>query len=102
MDKTVPEALKTFEKIDPELLKLIVDTREFAMSDGAMPAKFKLLIVMALDAAHGKVEGTRELAQQAMEAEATKEQVAEALRVTQYVCGVQSMFTAGRGLRDMF
>ena len=102
MTRNVHEALKIFEKIDPKLLKLIEDTRDFAMADGALPGKFKLLIAMALDAAHGKVEGTRELAQQAMAAGATREQVTEALRVTQYVGGAQSMFTSGRGLKELF
>ncbi len=94
--------LKVFERIDPELLKLIEDTREFALADGALPRKFKLLIAMALDAAHGKVEGTMSLARQAMEAGATKEQVTEALRVTQFISGTGSIYTAGRGLKELF
>ena len=94
--------LKVFERFDPELLKLIENNREFALADGALPRKYKLLIGMALDATHGKVEGTLSLARQAMEAGATREQVAEALRITQFICGAGSMYTAGRGLQELF
>jgi alkylhydroperoxidase/carboxymuconolactone decarboxylase family protein YurZ len=49
--------LKIFEKLDPELLKLVEQTSELARRDGALPKKFKLLIAMALDASHGAVGG---------------------------------------------
>jgi alkylhydroperoxidase/carboxymuconolactone decarboxylase family protein YurZ len=98
----VPEhPLKIFEELDPELLKVVQDTGEFALADGALPRKFKLLIAMALDAAHGAVGGVQALAQQAMQAGATKAEVAEALRVSQYVCGVGSVYIAGHALKDI-
>jgi alkylhydroperoxidase/carboxymuconolactone decarboxylase family protein YurZ len=94
--------LKIFELLDPELLKHVENTREFALADGALPTKFKLLIAMALDAAHGAVQGVRALAQAAMQAGATKEEVTEALRVAQYVCGVGSVYTAAHALEGIF
>ena len=54
--------LKILEKIDPELLKHVGDTNAFALANGALPRKIKFLIAMALDAAHGTVEGTKSLA----------------------------------------
>jgi len=54
--------LKIFEKLDPELLKLVENTRELALTDGALPKKFKLLIAMALDASHGAIQGVKALA----------------------------------------
>jgi len=92
--------LKIFEKLDPELLKLVENTRELALADGALPKKFKLLIAMALDASHGAVQGVKALAQAAMQAGATKEEIAEALRVTQYICGVGSVYTAAQALKE--
>ena len=94
--------LKVFEKLDPELLGLVGSTREFALADGALPKKFKLLIAMALDAAHGASEGVKSLAQAAQDAGATKEQITEALRVAQYVSGAGSVYTAARGLKELF
>ncbi len=94
--------LKIFEKLDPELLKLVENTRELALTDGALPKKFKLLIAMALDASHGAVQGVKALAQAAMQAGATKEEITEALRVAQYVSGAGSVYTAAHALNELF
>ena len=94
--------LKSLERLDPKLLKLVDDTRQFALSDGALPKKFKLLIALALDAADGAVDGVKSLAQAAMQAGATKEEIAETLRVAQYISGVGSIYTASRALKELF
>ena len=57
---------------------------------------------MALDAAHGAVDGVRALAEQALKAGATKEEIAEAIRVAQYISGVGSVYTAARAFKDLF
>ena len=93
--------LKIFERIDPELLKLIQNTNSLALADGALPRKFKLLIAMALDASVGATEGVRSLADQALKAGATKEEIAETIRVAQYICGVGSVYTAARAFKDL-
>jgi alkylhydroperoxidase/carboxymuconolactone decarboxylase family protein YurZ len=94
--------LAILEKIDPQLLKLVRDTNAFALADGALPRKVKFLIAMALDAAHGTVEGTKALAEQAMKAGATKEEIVETIRVAQYISGVGSVYVAARAFRDLF
>ena len=94
--------LKVFEALDPELLKVVENNRELAFSDGALPGKFKYLIAMALDAAHGTENGVASLAQQAMRAGASKEEVAEAIRVTYFIAGVGSTYTAAHGLTGQF
>jgi len=94
--------LKIYEKLDPKLLKLVDDTREFALAEGALPKKFKFLIAMALDASHGSVQGVKALAQGAMRAGATKEEIVEALRVAQYICGAGSVYTAAQALEQLF
>ena len=94
--------LKSMERIDPKLLKLVDETRQFALSDGALPKKFKLLIALALDASDNAVEGVKSLAQAAMQAGATKEEIAETLRVAQYIKGVGSIYTASRALKELF
>lgn len=94
--------LKIFEEIDPELLKLVQNTNAFALADGALSKKFKFLIAMALDASHGAVEGVRSLAGQAMKAGATKGEIAEAIRVAQYISGVGCVYTAARAFKDLF
>lgn len=94
--------LKIFEKVDPELLRLVRDTSTFALDDGALPKKFKLLIAMTLDAAHGTVTGVKSLTQQALQAGATKEEIMEALRVAHYICGAGCVYTAANAFKEIF
>jgi alkylhydroperoxidase/carboxymuconolactone decarboxylase family protein YurZ len=101
-DPMADHPLKIFEKIDPELLMLVNTTNDFALADGALPRKIKFLIAMALDASEGAVEGVRALADQAMKAGATKEEIVETIRVAQYICGVGSVYTAARAFKELF
>jgi len=94
--------LKVFEKLDPELLTLVRNTNTFALADGVLPRKFKFLIAMALDASHGAVRGVKSLAEQAMKAGATKEEIAETIRVVQYISGVGSVYTAADAFKEIF
>jgi len=93
--------LQTLERLDPKLLKLVDETREMALGEGALPRKIKLLIALALDAAAGTVDGVQSLAQLAMKAGASREEIAETLRVAQYISGVGSVYTASRALREL-
>jgi len=94
--------LTILEKIDPELLKVIRDANTFALAEGVLPRKIKFLIAIALDASHGAVEGVKALAEQARKAGATKEEIAETLRVTHFISGVGSVYTAARALKESF
>lgn len=94
--------LKIYETLDPELLRHVENCSDFVFSDGALPRKFKLLIAMAFDASYGAVQGVKVLAQQAVEAGATKEEITEALRVAQHLSGVGCVYTAGQALKDLF
>ena len=94
--------LAAIETLDPELYKLVETSRDFSINDGALPKKVKYLIAMALDASHGAEGGVASLARAAMNAGATKEEIAEALRVAHFVSGVGSVYTAGRGLSGLF
>jgi alkylhydroperoxidase/carboxymuconolactone decarboxylase family protein YurZ len=100
--KMAENPLQIYETLDPDFLKLFNDTRAFAVQEGALSRKMKLLIAMALDAAEGAVEGVRNLAEQAMKAGATKQEIAETVRVAQYICGAGAVYTAARGLKELF
>ena len=94
--------LKVYEDLDPKLLNLVNDTQKLALADGALPRKVKLLIAMVLDAVDGASDGVQSLAREAIKAGATKEEIAEALRVAQYICGVGCVYTAARALKEVF
>jgi alkylhydroperoxidase/carboxymuconolactone decarboxylase family protein YurZ len=91
--------LKVFESLDPKILEHMESLRKFAYSEGAVPVKYKLLIAMALDAADGATEGVKNLAESALKAGATKEEIAEVLRVVFLLSGVGSIYTAAQALK---
>jgi alkylhydroperoxidase/carboxymuconolactone decarboxylase family protein YurZ len=86
---------------DSELFTLLEDTRELAFVENGIPLKYKLLIAVALDAASGSVEGVKDLARQAMQEGATKEEIMQAIRITQYIFGAGSVYTAAGALKDI-
>jgi len=94
--------LEVFEKIDSELIKSLAQNRELALSDGALASKYKYLIAMVIDTTLGSEGGMRGLAQRAMDAGASKEEIAESIRVAHYICGAHSTYTAARGLSGLF
>jgi len=87
---------------DPALFENVEKTRFLALEDGALSKKHKLLIALALDAAHGAEAGVKSLAAQALQSGATKEEILEAVRVAGYIGGVGSVYTAANAFRDLF
>ena len=93
--------LATMKKLDPVFMRHLEETDALVYADGALPRKIKLLMAMAFDAAEGAAGGVRALAEQAMKAGATKEEIAEALRVAFHLSGVGCLYTASFGLKDI-
>jgi len=93
--------LATLQKLDPQMMDHLQTTNALIYADGALPKKFKLLMAMAFDAAHGAQGGVRALANAALREGATKEQIAEALRVAYYLSGVGALYTASQALKEL-
>jgi alkylhydroperoxidase/carboxymuconolactone decarboxylase family protein YurZ len=93
--------LDTISKLDPKFIEHLSKTEELVYCDGALPKKIKYLIAMAFDAAHGTVNGTRSLAQSARREGATKEEIAETLRVAAHLSGAGSLYVASQALKDL-
>ncbi|HPL13299.1 MAG TPA: carboxymuconolactone decarboxylase family protein [Candidatus Aminicenantes bacterium] len=93
--------LSPMKKLDPEFMKHLEETEALVYADGALPRKIKLLMAMAFDAAAGAAGGVRALAEQAMRAGATKEEITETLRTAFLLSGVGSLYTASFGLKDI-
>ena len=94
--------LETIKKLDPEFFESVVRSSEKVFTDGALSAKTKYLIAMALDAAHGAAGGVAWLGRQAVEHGAGKEEVAEAIQVANFVGGAGAVYTASFGLAEVF
>ncbi len=98
----VENPLARIGELDPKMLEQVQALQAFAMDErGELPKKVKLLIAMALDAAHGSVNGVKSLAMQAKREGATKGEIMEALRVVLYVNGAGSVYTAAAALKDL-
>lgn len=93
--------LATAMKIDPLFMDEMKKVEELVYGDGALPRKIKLLMAMAFDAAHGAANGVASLARQAMSAGATREEIAESLRVAEHLGGVGSLYVASQALKDI-
>ena len=93
--------LATLQKLDPELMAHLQATDPLIYADGTLPRKFKLLVAMAFDAAAGAEGGVRTLANAALQAGATKEEIAETLRVAYHLTGVGAVYTASRALKEI-
>ncbi len=93
--------LETILKLDPDLYEQVSKTRNLAYEDKDLPKKYAYLIALALDAADGSENGVKSLAKMAMDAGATKDEIASALRVVMYIKGVQGIYTAARALEDI-
>jgi alkylhydroperoxidase/carboxymuconolactone decarboxylase family protein YurZ len=94
--------LETVRKLDPLLLDQIENSRQLAFLDGSLPRKFKFLVAMALEAALLADHGITSFAGLALQSGATKEEIAEVLRIVGYISGAASIYTASHALRELF
>lgn len=90
--------LKFFADNDPELMALVERADGLEFSDGALSKKTKLLIALGIDTTLGAVRGIRALAEQALAAGATKEEVLEAIRVAHFIAGQSKLYPAAHAL----
>ncbi|MBN2152030.1 MAG: carboxymuconolactone decarboxylase family protein [Candidatus Lokiarchaeota archaeon] len=96
------DPLACIGELDPGALEHVRALQAFAMDDGGeLPKKVKCLIAMALDAAHGAVNGVKALATQAKREGATRGEVMEALRVALYVGGAGCVYTAAAAFKEI-
>ncbi|MCV7099237.1 carboxymuconolactone decarboxylase family protein [Mycobacterium palustre] len=76
-----PPWLGTIAQRDPQFSDSYVAMRERILKDGAIPAKYKLLMAMVTDAIAAHPDGVRTLANNARAAGATEPEVTEAVEV---------------------
>jgi alkylhydroperoxidase/carboxymuconolactone decarboxylase family protein YurZ len=86
---------------DPELMELDRQGAALEFSEGALPKKTKILLALAIDASFGAVNGVRALAQEALAAGATREEILETIRVVHFVGGHGRLYVAAAGLKDV-
>ena len=83
----LPPFLAFLDQNDPEFAQTIEKVAGAAMTPAALDVKTKLLIAMALDAAHGAATGVESIARTLRSMGTTDAEIAEALRIAYYASG---------------
>jgi alkylhydroperoxidase/carboxymuconolactone decarboxylase family protein YurZ len=73
--------LEALEHRDPQFVDSYMAMREHILKDGAIPAKYKLLMVMIIDAIAAHPTGVTALADDARAAGASEAEITEAVEV---------------------
>ena len=95
----IPWFVKEFRRIDEPWFDKVKDVIDFTLEPGALDAKTKILIVLALDILKGAPEGVKVLAGQARELGASEEELAEVVRLAYYVAGMDILKTGLNAFR---
>ncbi len=94
--------LDKYSEFDPKLIEHYEKLQNLSYSEGALSAKFKLLIAFAIDAENGAVQGAIALGSRALKMGATKEELLEALRIAYQIGGNKALFTSAQVLQAIF
>ena len=94
--------LREVEKLDPDYISGIYKTDGELLAAGKVPAKYKVMVAMALDANNGDLAGVRALTERAMAEGLSKEELLEIIKVIHHVVGVGKVFTISEALKGLF
>lgn len=94
-----PPYTEALEKNDPKLAEYLTTGREFIVSDDALSAKTKTLMMMLCDALLGHEHGVNAIANRARGMGATEEEIAETVRVAFLMGGLPALVTGVNAFR---
>ena len=89
-----PVFLDALQKYDSEFYKVVSAVREKAQARGALDAKTKTLISLALDTAAGASQGVKNLAGRARQLGASEDEIREVMRLVYSNKGNQALAAA--------
>ena len=95
-----PPWLATLERRDPHFADSYRGTRERILQDGAIPAKYKLLMGMITDAIAAHPDGVKSLADNARAAGASEAEVTEAVEVGYLYGGTAALVMGGNAFHE--
>jgi alkylhydroperoxidase/carboxymuconolactone decarboxylase family protein YurZ len=91
---TPPEWLKKLQHHNPEFAEMFTSMRDKILKDGAIPAKYKILMTMIVDAIMAHPIGCAALANRARSAGASEAEINEAIEVAYLFGGTPALVTA--------
>ena len=97
-----PGPMSVLVKVDPAFEEFYKFCDSLILRDGALPAKYKMLLVMCIGAARMCDNCVTQAMKAALNLGASREEVLEALKVTFAASGSQSVQTARKALEELF
>jgi alkylhydroperoxidase/carboxymuconolactone decarboxylase family protein YurZ len=94
----IPKWLEKLQQSNPEFADMYLSQREKILKDGAIPAKYKILMTMIVDAIVAHPEGCSVIADRAREAGASEAEINEAIEVAYLFGGTPALVTATNAL----
>lgn len=95
----LPPWIQPLQQRDPEFTKSYLAQREKILADGAIPAKYKILMTMIVDALLSHPDGVATIAGRARAAGASDAEVLEAVEVAYLFGGTPALVTAVNAFR---
>jgi alkylhydroperoxidase/carboxymuconolactone decarboxylase family protein YurZ len=95
----LPAWIQTLQQRDPEFAQTYLAQRERALKDGAIPAKYKILMTMIVDAIQAHPDGVANIANRARAAGASEAEINEAVEVAYLFGGTPALVTAVNAFR---
>jgi alkylhydroperoxidase/carboxymuconolactone decarboxylase family protein YurZ len=96
----LPPWIQTLQQRDPQFTETYLAQRERVLRDGAIPAKYKLLMTMIVDALQSHPDGVTNIANRARAAGATEAEINEAVEVAYLFGGTPALVTAVNAFRS--
>src|SRR6266513_1048207 len=91
---TLPPWIQALQQRDPQFAESYLAQRERILRDGAIPAKYKILMTMIVDAIQSHPDGVATIANRARAAGASDAEIQEAVEVAYLFGGTPALVTA--------
>ena len=96
---TLPEWIAGLQQRAPEFSDSYLAQRQSILADGAIPAKYKILMTMLVDALMAHPEGVATIANRARAAGASEAEITETVEVAYLFGGTPALVTATNAFR---
>ena len=96
---TLPPWIQALRERDPQFADSYMAQREWILRDGAIPAKYKHLMTMIVDALLSHPDGVATIANRARGAGASEAEIQEAVEVAYLFGGTPALVTAVNAFR---
>ena len=98
--QNLPPWIEPLQQRDPAFVAWYMSQREHVLKEGAIPAKYKHLMTMIVDALQSHPDGVANIANRARSAGASEAEIQEAVEVAYLFGGTPALVTAMNAFRS--